>query len=362
MTSFRFLLFCKYCFLICFFNFFAYGEILIIQSSDQHSSYRRLPQFLRSIEILSRDFQEEYPKGQLILLINGDFSAHDNNFWIKKEKGNFGYEILSQLAQKYLVLYTFGNHDAFDWKDSRLFLDQMTKLKESGAHLLAANVSFHPDYQYLFNSFVDIPLSKNRMIRFSGFTFPYLKENLFLKKLKGPKVISDITHIKKALSEIIDEANNDSNVHALILGMHLATRQVKSIISKLGPGEKRKLNIVFAAHDHKHLFVTDGQTHIIDSGSYFDFSAIILNDRGRVVSKTFFDQASQEAIFKSKGIKEDGLESQLIQRTREYMEDISVLKRKKAALKRERRLKRRFFNNSRTMNKSLCFRTFHQSH
>ena len=90
--TFRSLLFFKLCFL--FFSYSAKADLLIIQSSDQHSSYKKLPLFLASIEVISRDFKQKYPKGEIVLLINGDFSSKDNH-WTTKDRGTLGYEMLS---------------------------------------------------------------------------------------------------------------------------------------------------------------------------------------------------------------------------------------------------------------------------
>ena len=114
------------------------------------------------------------------------------------------------MAQKYLVIYTFGNHDAFDWNDSRLFLNQMKILSRAGVQLIVANAFFGSKYEALFRPYVDVYLSKNKSIRFAG-------------------------------------------------------------------------------HDHSHIFDKEKETDIIDSGSHFEFSTVLLNNNGKVRSKFFFD-------------------------------------------------------------------------
>ena len=316
MTYFKSLFLYKCFFLICFLHFVAHGETLIIQSSDQHSSYHRLPQFLKSIGILSERFKSQYPEGQLVLVINGDFSSYDS-YWTKEDQGNFGYEILSQLASKYLVFYTFGNHDSFDWENSQLFLDQMKLLKQAGVHLIVANAFFHPEYQNLFTPFVDVPLSQNEVIRFTGFTLPYSKKSRFTNSESEPVVITDNLHIEERSLKIIEKADKNPRVNSLVLSMHVGSKKMKNIVSNLEPEDKEKLRIVFTAHDHRRLLDKSGPTHIINSGSHFDFSMVILDDQGQVVSTEFFDQSSQEEI--SGQIQKTSLEAQLIGRAGKHI-------------------------------------------
>lgn len=330
-------------FLCLSFAFSAFGELLIIQSSDQHSSYSRLPDFLASIEVISRQFREKHPNGTEILLINGDFSSQlefwsdrdrsrfldfqDYNPLAAEEKGDFAYKILSRLARKYIVLYTFGNHDAFDWRDSGLFLKQMLRLKRAGVLLLAANVDFYSEYSELFFPYVDIAGAQNKNIRFAGFTLPNSREKRVAgPKVKGPAVIRDILPIKGPLSEIIQSSGQDSQVSALILGFHLGLHKTSQIFDQVEEENTEKVSLIFAGHDHrisKGLYIH--KTPIIDSGAFFDFSAVTLDDYGqRVLKKRFFNRFSQRIL--ARKMKTGSLEHDLIRETTAFIKALEESK------------------------------------
>ena len=223
------LFFKRFSFCYLFFWFFCFSvvsETLIIQSSDQHSSYKKMINFLASIEALYRDFKDKHPQGSVALVINGDFSSRETHSKIQGDKGDFGYEILGQLAKKYSVIYTFGNHDAFDWNDSQLFLDQMNLLKHAGVNLIVSNVRFFPEHEGLFNSYVDLVLKKGQALRFVGYTLPYRKKDALLKfQHKGPKVIDRLTSIDMAGP--LQDANTEQEITAVIMSLHLGLSKLK---------------------------------------------------------------------------------------------------------------------------------------
>ena len=313
------------------------GEFLILQSSDQHSAYHKMPNFLASIEVLSRNFKEQNPNGQVILIFNGDFSALDS-YWSKQDpqdKGNFGYRILSRLAEKYHVFYVFGNHDAFDWEDGRLFLDQMRTLKNAGVHLLAGNIAAAPEYEGYFTPFVDVPNSNGGLLRFAGFTI--IKDREKRLNLKGPRVLLDIYEINQSLSAIIKSANKNPQVERLIPIFHLGAGKTEGIVSRLRDSQRQKLNVVFSAHDHRQTLIWTNGVYIVDSDSHFQFSEVVLDSSGRFVFRGFFNAPRQKQFLKLYPIDPQSLEARLIQDVRAWLSQFPPYK--KARKKRRKKLK-----------------------
>lgn len=323
MTFFRLQL----CFLLLFLTALkTHSETLILQSSDQHSSYKKMESFLAGIEVLYRSFKEKNPNGAVVLIINGDFSSLDKNSKLPPDKGGFGHFILSQLAKKYSLVYTFGNHDAFDWNDSGLFLDQMTLLKENGVHLVVENTDFYPEYKNLFQPYVDIPLSSDHKMRIIGWTLPKRKKD-FLKKFhyKGPQVIDKIRSIH--LEQLLREAHNQPDISAVSLSFHLGVSRIKPLIFSLPSELKSKLSVVFAGDDHKQIIEKIHGAYLVDSAAYFNFSQVLLDDEGRVLSIDFFDGPAQEKL--SQSLKKDSLENSLINQTRRILDLKKPLRKKK---------------------------------
>ena len=317
--------------LSCFFCLLVYSETLIIQSSDQHSSYKKMLNFLAAIEVLSSQFKKKHPEGRIALVINGDVSSYTKNSWESLDRGQLIYEVLSQLAKKYFVVYTFGNHDAFDWNDSRLFLDQAILLKEGGVNLVTANADFYLEYQNLFRSHADLVSPSGTIIRFIGYTLSSSKKPDRLEKFqrRGPKIIENIKGINLNLP--LREANRQRSIKSVVVSMHMGLSKAKTSVSQLDPSLGKKLKLVFAGHDHKQEMIKFNQVQIIDSGAYFSFSAVLLSDRGQVLSKEFFNEDSQKNI--AGFVDENSLEAQLIEQAKEVISELMRLKkprRKKA--------------------------------
>ncbi|MCZ0932781.1 MAG: metallophosphoesterase [Oligoflexia bacterium] len=311
----------------CFFCFPAFSETLILQSSDQHSSYKKMLNFLAVIEVLSSEFRSQYPEGKVALVINGDVSSYDRysiNSW---DRGQLIYDTLSKLAKKYFVVYTFGNHDAFDWNDSQLFLDQMLLLKGGGVNLVVGNADFYPEYADLFDQQADLVNSSGKIIRFIGYTLPYGRQQNKLQKFqkRGPKIIEKIKGINMNIP--LKAASKQSKVVSVVVSMHLGISKAKWLVSDLSLSAGRKLKLLFAGHDHQQEMTRIKQVHIIDSGAYFSFSAVLLDDRGEVLSKKFFDEGSQKD--RADLMDTNSLEAQLIKKAKGSLLNLTNLRKKR---------------------------------
>ena len=337
--------------LSCFFCLFAYSETLIIQSSDQHSSYKKMLNFLASIEALSSEFKSHYPEGQVALVINGDVSSYDKYSIYSLDRGHLIYETLSRLAENYFVVYTFGNHDAFDWNDSKLFLEQMLLLKRSGVNLVVGNADFYPEYADLFARHVDLVNSSGRIIRFIGYTLPHGRKQNKLQKFqrRGPKVIEKIKGINMNIP--LKKANKQHKITSVVISMHLGVSKVKWFVSNLNFSVSRKLKLVFAGHDHQQEMTQIKNTHIIDSGAYFSFSAVLLDDKGEVLSKRFFDEDSQKNRVSS--MSANSLEAQLAKHVQERLLDL----KKSRKVKISKPLNGNFSNAQRVRRKTRKYKS-----
>lgn len=320
----------------------AFGEMLIIQSADQHSSYKQLPHFLASIEVVSRQFKQRFFNGQIVLIINGDFSSHPNSWSASNkktfldslnynplaasDKGTFAYKILSSLAKKYNVIYTFGNHDAFDWADPQLFLQQMLMLKKSKAHLVVNNAEFYSKYKDLFKPYVDIKTSQNTIIRFIGYTLPGAKKRrVAWSQRQSPAVIHDILPIQNNLLNTLHSSNHNPRISSLIVSFHLGIHKTIGIFKKIEKQNLQKVKAVFSAHDH--MVSLNKKVHkipVIDSGSFFNFSTIILDNKEQILEHNFYDHLSQIKLLAS--VKKNSLEYNLIQRSNNFIKKLTKSK------------------------------------
>ena len=311
----------------CFFCFFVYSETLIIQSSDQHSSYKKMLDFLASIEVLSSQFKSRYPDGKIVIVVNGDVSSYAKYSLESLDRGHLIYKTLSQLARKYFVVYTFGNHDAFDWDDSQLFLEQMHLLKSEGVNLVVGNVDFYSGYEDLFEPSVDLINPSGKIIRFIGYTLPYYNKKNKLEKFqrRGPKIIKEIKGINMGIP--LKKANRQRKINSVVISMHLGISKAKWFVSQLNPSSKKKLKLVFAGHDHQKEMSKISKVHLIDSGAYFHFSAVILNDKGRVLFKKFFPNELQKDM--AEQLNSKSLEAQLIDQAEDRLLDLVNLRKTK---------------------------------
>ena len=324
------------------------AKTLVIQSSDQHNNYTRFPNFLASIEVVSRKFKQKYPKsGKPILIINGDFTSHPR-YWPKEsknyfqilddenniidseniafeDKGDIAYKILAKLAKKYTVIYTFGNHDSFDWEDPKVFLRQMEILSRAGVHILAANVALHKEYKGLITPYVDLELSPGNVTRFVGFSLPYDKKKVERRISKNaPFAVKELLDTKGKLKEIIRYTNADKAIQSLVLIFHLGFLSTKGMLNNLIVNDKYgKIEAIFAGHDHR-IFKDklSRNTSIIDSGSYFEFSILTLDKNGKEIQSSYdlFRLNRQEEL--ASQLDEGSLEAGLIKKLKNFIEKI----------------------------------------
>ncbi len=270
--------------------------------------------FVASVEVLSREFKSSYPNGKVLILINGDYSS--KSIWTEGDKGQLGYEVLSQLAQKYEVVFVFGNHEAFDWKDTNLFINQMSLLKEAGVHLLAANANFVHKFKNLFAKFVDIPLGE-KSVRFAGFTLSNFPQKSGWNKYLKPKVFTSFYPIEERLYSVIKETHKNSLISSLVLAFHEGSSAVSNHFKKLdrklrccSEDMTHKISAIFLGHHHAVKNIEFRNSRMISSGDFFNFTSVLLDDEGQIIDSTFYDQEKRRYLLSK--IDETSLESKII--------------------------------------------------
>lgn len=288
------------CLTFSVFGFCIQAQTLIIQSSDNHSKYQRIEDFIVSSYELIDDFKKRHPQGDVVFFFNGDFSGASK--YTAKDFGNIGYELLERLARQYTVLYTFGNHEAFDWiiqgVADDLFFRQLNRLHKAGVQLIAENILAKDRTQRLFVPHFDLQQVDGSILRFRG----YALESLFDKVNSNEHQIKEILEIEsyqKAFLRIKEKKAKkvkSNKVVKYILGFHDSHSHIMKAIQEAPPVVKNLVTLAFSAHDHEVHKNIIGNTTIIDSGSNFDFSAVELDKQGRLVSHLFLDNEKQLEI------------------------------------------------------------------
>ena len=286
----------------------AFGELLIIQSSDNHSKYKRIEKFLVSSHEIISEFKKKYPKGEVIFVFNGDYSGASSFANHRQDRGQLGLEVMATLAQKYKVLFTFGNHEAFDWlaegDANELLHKQLKYLHQNGVINLVSNITTRNRTQNYITGHFDYISRVGKKIRFQGLQLETFFEKVASFNGHGPDEVLEVDSYLESAKKLIGRAKRDE-VDSLVFAYHEGfTKVVKATedILEYIP-RKMKMPVAFAAHDHlvKDTFIE--KTFVIDSGSNFDFSAVVLSDKGKLISHKFFDKKAQiDLAAKGKGV------------------------------------------------------------
>lgn len=262
----------------------AWCQTLYVTLSDSHSNYDNLVKFLQVFEVKVENFKSEYPKGNVVLLINGDYggasglaSVNTNGSF---DAGMIGLEALKEIAKNNVyVVFNSGNHEAHDFankdKHNQRYVEQMKYLKSSGDHmiLIGTNQKFlsHTGLDKAFVKrfdYEDPSLGKNRIL---GLTL----QNLETKSSIDPhdKIISSIEDYKSNLIKEVERAIQEK-VPQITIMIHDETPMVADVAHKIEAKYKGqiKFNAWIAGHDHKEAKLTTRfNTPILNTGSQFGF-------------------------------------------------------------------------------------------
>lgn len=273
------------------------AQVLIIQSSDNHSKYQHIEDFVRSTEIIMQDFKMKHPTGQIVFVFNGDYSGASK--YTGQDLGDRGYQLLHRLAQDYPVLFTFGNHEAFDWINQGiaddLFHRQMKQLHANGVTLLVRNAIAKPQTQKLFTKHFDLTMPQGTTLRFSGLTLEELLEKVNSRD-KQVKEIYSVRSYQQELRDIIAESETSKGRIKHIVAFHDSQKHTLLAMNEAPEKIREHIPLVFSAHDHQVHVDQVGKTTVIDSGSNFEFSTIELDTNGEIRSHEFFPHLRQQEL------------------------------------------------------------------
>ncbi len=272
------------------------AHLLILESSDQHSSYDQIARFVREIYQQRRQFLEKHPKDKVVLVINGDFSGL-SEFAI--DDGNFNYEMLTRLAHDFELVVNIGNHEGFDWDGAdgnRLFLAQNSKLvreisrvQEKPFFLTNANLPPGPEGTGLVRPFRDIPLAEGKSVRFVGLVLRDFFKRSNYGVGKTPRIFSGkvLDPVETSLAQLRN-AQKDG-VATVVLTAHDGYTNLSLDLEEIKKRIAREsvplslLPVAFAAHDHLRYQGKVGDTVLLDAGHGYSFHSVILNNEGEVV-------------------------------------------------------------------------------
>ena len=296
----------------------AKAQVLVIQASDLHSQYDHLVDFVKSVSEAKIRFHERYPNGKTLFVLNGDIAGPSE--WSDRDKGLMVFKMLAHLSNDFDgFILTPGNHDGWsfaahptDGNDS--FLEQTQRtiswFKEHSKHsgrFSAANLVINDGYQELFQDGIEIKNSSGERIRVVGL----LLQDMF--KVSGydpnlsPNPIQAVSSMleaaklqtKKAAAEGVDQ---------LIFAAHEGNQWLKKNLlpqylewKNNHPNPKvrlLKLPVFFAAHTHLTENSLVENLRIIESGSRYKYSQMILADSGALLEHRFMDYADQKDFAK----------------------------------------------------------------
>jgi 2',3'-cyclic-nucleotide 2'-phosphodiesterase (5'-nucleotidase family) len=294
-----------------------FSQILILESSDHHSDYGRMGNWIKTISKVSREFKTRHPDGTVILVVNGDFVGARGTWTrlpqkpgLENDHGRLGYEVLSLLAQDAEIILTPGNHEEFDWairggsysighelflRHHRDFAAAMENLKERPFRMTAANVVPGADGKELFEPFTDVPLRSGGSVRFVGL----LLENFFIKSnyyrvaagSTPPEgyldLISDVRPMWPSLHEALVQAQKDRQefvvvaAHDWVGNLLNLSHTVSSHSGDFGIAGVRT-PLWLGGHEHERVVnFVDGR-HFAQCGSNCDLIQVEMDADGKV--------------------------------------------------------------------------------
>ena len=262
-----------------------WGQVRLIQWTDVHSKLQTISRQVYAIDQMAQKFKAENPEGEVVVYILGDFSSI--NPYVDDE-GWLSIEAMKLLRERgYTVLFTPGNHDAFDWVESpgdiQLFISQMQKIKSWGVQILAENFTGRT---LLLDSLLSSSYhleTVEPVTHVVGLTLDRLIDHSNLYEEEARALFNDIENYNQVLGRILPKMSN-KGVKTVILGVHDGHGKVSHIAKDPGiiKNSGIRIPLMMAAHDHLVASYKVGETLISDAGSYGSFSVIDISQKGKV--------------------------------------------------------------------------------
>lgn len=290
--------------------------VQIIQASDLHSQYDHSVDFILAITRLQQKFRQENPNGVSLLLLNGDISGPSE--WTDLDKGGAIYETLSYLSNVFDGFgMTPGNHDGWSFtansaQDGNDLYDQQSRealrlFRQNSRHSgqqIVANIEVNPKYADYYRPSVDFDLG-GEPLRVIGLVADDLFNHSSYDPTLTPNPILRILPALEAAKQQMQIAAQDG-IHQIIFMDHEGHRVIRDkILPQLLEWKKnntdpriRDMNIpvFFAAHTHLEVKTAVENVPLIESGSRYKFSEVILNSEGQLQSHHLYDYSEQEKL------------------------------------------------------------------
>jgi len=268
------------------------AQVLVIQFSDTHSIYENVEAFVYSINREIKKFKVRYPTGKLAFLHSGDISGPSMHTHF--DMGTTNYDVMRGLVGDSFFAITMGNHDGIDWnfetfiEQQKAFEKMMTKGQGKDWRMLCANVSSLRDASDdLYRPYQDLVTESGHKLRVVGLVLDqltlynsgiddYLDVQPMLEASKKQMIKAKADGVGRVIFSAHEEIENMKKFESG-LSDWLATRpELRSI----------KMDLMFAAHDHKVLVHPGKRARIVDSGTgYNHFSTTILDEDLEIISK-----------------------------------------------------------------------------
>lgn len=277
----------------------AQAQVRLIQWSDAHSSLDTIVKQMVAIDSLGKDFLVQNPKGEVVIYVLGDFTSI--NSYSQQDGGWLSFEALKILKDLgYTVIFTPGNHDAFDWSGkidgAELFLQQMAQLHEWGIPILAANIHkpTKPFKKYLSPSYPLETLKKSTHI--VGMTLDILLKKSNLSELRAPRLFERIESYEKTLPDALKKLRKSHDIEQVILGVHQGHKRLGSLAKDRVDLNAPEVVHFLGADDHLVTAYEKKGALVTDAGAYGSFSVIDYRRSGKVVTPVLHVAINQDSF------------------------------------------------------------------
>lgn len=270
------------------FNFVCFAvqaQVRLIQLSDAHSSLKTISDQLKAIDFLAQDFLLKNPKGEVVIYILGDFTSI--NSYSRADGGWLSYKALKILKDKgYTVLFTPGNHDAFDWSISvsgaELFIQQMAKLNEWGIPILSANMHKPTSLLkgYLSESYPLRTIKKSTHI--VGLTLDRFLPKSNLPRGNVPQLFETVLGYEETMTNLVTDLRSQ-NVQQIIAGIHQGHKGLRKLAEFTHKNDLKEVSLYMGGDDHKVAAYTQNDIMIADAGAYGSFNVIDIARNGNII-------------------------------------------------------------------------------
>lgn len=269
------------------------AQVKMAQWSDVHSSLERLADQVLTIDQIGQDYLLEQPDGEFIVFINGDFTSI--NSLSRGDKGHASLLALKKLRERgYTVIFTPGNHDAFDWaaehNEAELFLEQMKLLHDWGVIIMAANLDkpTRPLKSYLTPYYRLNTIEKRTY--FLGLTINRLMSKSNLLQGNADSLFKRVLDYEKTLKPLFKKLlREEQSPMDIVLGAHESHQGLSAVSKNMATYiEKEKLPIkpllYMAGDDHLVAsYKTKEGSVVSDGGAQGSFNTIEISKEGVVL-------------------------------------------------------------------------------